>query len=160
KLVNKALAREEFSRQVLVGAAKDLEAPVALAEDRERFIASRELLDYALASVCTAKKRMVGIGVLKEAIAPALEADFEAVQRRRVDEGTLPDSVGVVILDGEPAFYRTALPPEASFVLAAKLLGDLRGRRERGRPYPVPLSEMVREVQPDASAALIERAVA
>jgi hypothetical protein len=144
---------------VIVAAPKDLDSPTALAEDRDRLVASRELLEYTLVSACTPKKPMVGIGTLKDKIAPELQAGFEAALRRRADEGTLPDSVVVVTIDGEPTFYRTALTPEA-FVLATKLLDDLRGRRQRGRLYPVPLSQMVRELQPEASATLIERAVA
>ncbi|MBI1918066.1 MAG: hypothetical protein HYS12_25520 [Planctomycetes bacterium] len=160
KLVKKALTHEVFRRQVIVAAPKDPEAPAVLAEDRGRLVASRKLLEYTLASVCTPKKRMAGIGTLKDEVAPELQQDFEAALRRQVDESTLPDSVGVVTIDGEFALYRTALAPEASFVLAAKLLDDLRGRRERGRLYPVPLSEMVREVQPGAAQTLIDRAVA
>src|SRR5262249_37892471 len=112
KVVKQTLSHDVFRRQVLVVNPKDPETPAALAEDRERLAASRELLDYALASVCTSKKRMVSIGQLKDEVAAELQQDFEAALRRQVEAGALPDSVGVATMDDEPALYRTALPPE------------------------------------------------
>jgi hypothetical protein len=160
KLVKKALALEPFASQTIIGLPGAPASPVALAEDRRLLLDSPTLLEQALAAVTTPKKRLAGIGEVIARVAPALQDDLARDLQRRQTEGLWPDTMGVLILDGQPRLYRRAHPPEASLVLANRLLQELLSRRDQENGYPAPLSDLVRQVQPGAGATLIQKTLA
>lgn len=141
--------------------AKDYAAPAALAEDMDVLPGSPVVLDYALARVCTSKKRTATVEQLTAVLFSWAKQAFEDSLRRRLEDGTLPESVGTLTLGQETVLYRTALPPEGAMVLAAKMLSELRGRRAQGGDdYPATLPQLVQAAQPGAAAALVQKATA
>src|SRR3954466_8572786 len=51
--VGKALAKKPFASQIVAAVKKDLEAPVALAEDLDLLARSPALLEFALSRLCS-----------------------------------------------------------------------------------------------------------
>lgn len=160
-LLKKALKEDAYQHQVVRADAKDDEAPAALAGDRGRMAGSDAVLDYALARVCTSRKRTASVEELSAALAPWLKQDFEAAVQRRLREGKLPEGVGSVTLGQQTVLYRQALPPEATTILTAKLLQELRTRRELGgNAYPVTLTALAEAVGTQPSSPHLHHAAA
>jgi hypothetical protein len=157
---DRALKSEPFASRAVLATTATMEAPVALAEDRELLVSSRALLEFALLRACTPKKRAVQVADAARQLAPGLRDEFVRSVEARVRDGDLPDSVGMLDKDGRTLLYRTALPPDLGPLLAAGILRELRQRRQRGTDYPTTAAELARTVKPSASADSVVKALA
>src|SRR5262249_39580417 len=146
---------EEFASAAVLAWLRDMTAPVALREDRGRLAGSDLLLEAALSAVCVKKKVTATVDELKDLLAPELHEEVQQAVGRRPREGSLPATVGALPSDDGVELYQTARPPEPAPLLAARLLQELRARRERGTGYPCSLAELVGAVQPDAEEELL-----
>src|SRR5262245_39715347 len=155
-----ALKSEPFASRAVLASTATMEAPVALAEDRELLVSSRALLEFALLRACTPKKRAVPVADAARPLAPGLRDEFVRSVEARVRDGDLPDSIGILDKAGRTLLYRTALPPDLGPLLAAGILTELRQRRQRGTDYPTTATELSRTVKPSASADAVVKALA
>jgi hypothetical protein len=159
KLIQQALASEEFASAAVLTWPRAMSAPVALREDRSRLAGSDLLLEAALSAVCVKKKVTATLDELKDLIAPELHEDFERAVAERLREHTLPATVGALSFADGVQLYLTARPPEPAPLLAARLLQELQARRETGSGYPCSLAELVETVQPDVDEEVLAAAL-
>src|SRR5262245_1640955 len=68
EVVLKAVKKKHFSDQAIAVQPKDLDTPVALAEDQKQLAASGLLLEYLLESVCTPEKPICDPAKLKRKV--------------------------------------------------------------------------------------------
>jgi hypothetical protein len=133
-LVKKAIGTEPFRSQTVIAQKNRPDAPVALAADRERLVASSVLLEFALAASRTATKHAFAVSDLKKKVSRALQQPFEAAVNRQVQTAGLPASVGWILLKKQLLF----------------LLSDLSG----GRRIQAPEARPVVSQPQDAAVAL------
>lgn len=125
-------------KTAIVLAAKDLAAPIALAEDIQRLAESDALLHFAAARVRTARatkgpmrgdaKKFVGDAKLDARV----KAAFQAAVERRCQSGTLPANVADLFA-------------ESSEALAARLAGIVKSQRHASADScPVPLGRLLK----------------
>jgi hypothetical protein len=168
ELVRQAIAkRKEFAARVVAAHARDLDAPVALAEDVDQLADSPLLLEFVLNLVCTPDRPTCSITQLKSKVPTKLKKPFEAALRRRIEENTLPPTVGVVKVKGARKnqvhlhLRRYPLPPEPDRELAENLVQVLRAQRQLGGDsYPLLLGRLVELACAGADPALVKQAIA
>jgi hypothetical protein len=167
--IDKAISKKPFKERALVAQKKNHAAPVALAEDLQQLAASPLLLQFALASVCTADQPLATIGALKAKVDKSLKKPFEEAVTAALRQRTLPTNVGYRLEKNKPLLYLTRLPPpplpppprKPEEVLAAKLLDLLENQRQLGpENYPLALKSLVALADARAKAALIKKALA
>src|SRR5262249_44494817 len=89
--VRKAAAKKKpFGERAVAVQPKDLESPVALAEDADLLAASPLLLDFVLRSVCTPSSPTCDVSKLKSKVPVRLRQSFEAALGRRIQDNDLP----------------------------------------------------------------------
>jgi hypothetical protein len=142
-VVKKAVVEAPFVSEAVLGIPGRLDAPVALAADREALATGPVLLEHLLGA---AKKQPVPLAELVGVVAEGLRPAFEAGVRQQVETGSLPNTVGARPREGQLELYRKdRLPPEA--VLREQVLARLRTLRETDG-YPPALSDVLARVAP------------
>lgn len=140
ELVQKAVGKKKpFGERTLAIKPKDLDSPVALAEDWEQLAGSPLLLDYVLQSVCTPSRPTCDVSKLKGKIPARLKDVFEAAVNRRLQENRLPPGVAVVVVKKKNHLHllRYPLPRPPEVALAERLVEVLRSQRQLGASaYP------------------------
>src|SRR5262245_2956890 len=96
--VVKALKKKPFADRAIAAHAKNLDAPVALAEDADRLAASPLLLEFVLDSACTPARPTCELAKLKTKVPIKLRPSFEAALQRHIAENTLPPTAAVLTL--------------------------------------------------------------
>jgi hypothetical protein len=159
ELAAKALKKKPFAARFLA-ANKHADSPIALAEDAERLADSPRLLEFTLSLLCTPEKRLHPPAKLVGKVDKSLKAAFTAALQRRLAEGSLPTTVGVVAFRGKPQFYLRTLPPPA-VELSQKLMRTLEALRAEGEnTYPLSLKELITRADPAAGPILVKAAMA
>jgi hypothetical protein len=98
-LIQKAIGKRTFQRRVVLARAKIWDAPIALADDLELLAGSRLLLEFMLQSLRTPSNQAFSAAQLKAKTSRKLQAPFQAVLRRQIDEGSLPPTVGWLMIN-------------------------------------------------------------
>src|SRR5262249_21651502 len=116
ELSDPQLADDDLSKalthdSLVVGAKKDLSAPVALAEDAERLASSDVPLEYALSQLATADKPVNRIDRVVGRIGKALQPASQTALEKRLAENTLPGSIAAHDVKGERHLYLKQFPP-------------------------------------------------
>jgi hypothetical protein len=163
-LVKKAAGKKKpFGEKAVVVNAKDIDSPVALAEDADQLAGSSLLLEYLLQLVCTPDKPTCDPKKLKTKLPKPLRESFEASLRRRTEDKALPAGVGVVPVKKAQHLHlqRYALPKAPEVALAEVVVRALRSWRDLGNsPYPVPLDQLLQQMPSPPSDAVLKKAVA
>jgi hypothetical protein len=125
KLVAKALAHPMLRDKLAQVDAKKHEAPVALAEDRERLIAGDLFLEYLLRSKQKDEDRAFAV----ESLLPAksvLRDPFVEAMKRRLEGGCLPSTIGWLWIGKKKKLF---------------FLADVQGGQpaKAGVPAPMPM---------------------
>jgi hypothetical protein len=164
EFVLKAAARKKpFAERAVVARPKDLDAPVALAEDAEQLAASPLLLQSLLESVCTPASPTCDPGKLKTKLAARLRQPFEAAVRRRIEANDFPPGVAAVPVKKKTHLHlvRYPLPRAPEVELADSLLRVLREQRQRGGDaYPLTLDRLLALARPGAEDRVVKKALA
>jgi hypothetical protein len=152
ELVSKALAKKPFAAQWVIANKKDVNSPIALAEDAEKLASSPLLLEYALGLLCSADKPLHPPTKAVNKVDKILRSAFKAALERHIAENTLPSTMGMVTVRGKAQLYLQRFPPPPSpppkkkpaEELSEKLVQGLMEQRERGPDaYPAPLHYLV-----------------
>jgi hypothetical protein len=163
ELVQKAAAkRKPFLERVAVVQAKNLDAPVFLAEDATGVPASPPVLEFLLNLVCSPDSPTCDAAKLKGKLPVKLRKPFEADLKRRLADKDLPPGVAVIPVKSKTHLHLTRypLPKPPEVVLAENLVRVLHAERSLGGDsYPVKLSRLVELAQPGAGA-LVKKALA
>src|SRR5207237_598046 len=77
---------------------KDLLAPVVLKEDEQLLAASPLLLEFLLETTRTTGSHAASVAKLKGKVTSKLKDGFQKAVQRQIDEGTLPQTVGMVMM--------------------------------------------------------------
>ena len=164
ELVAEALKNKAFTGRTILARKKDLAAPVALREDLERLAGSPLLLEFALAAVCTPESPTCSFEQVarKAKLETALKAPFTEAVRRLIQDHALPATVGSLTVRAKVHLYLQRLPPprKPEAILVDKLVETLQAQRDRGLAYPTTLQRLVELADPQATPALVTRAVA
>lgn len=156
--------KKEFSSRVVLAGAKTLDAPLAFVEDIDRLATSPVLLEYVLAPLCSEAQPAAAIAQVQKARLPSkLKTAFAAALRRGIQDGTLPPTVAVVTLQGQPCLHWKRFPlvrkPEEA--LADRLVQLVQAQRRRGgSAYPLTLSQLIQLAGPEADPQLLHQALA
>jgi hypothetical protein len=163
ELILKAAGKKKpFGEQVIAVKPKDLDTPVALADDAQRLAASPLLLEYTLGLACSAKRPTCEPATLKSKVPAPLRAPFEAVLRNRVEAGDLPPTVELVSVRNKQCLHprRYPIPKKREVALAEKLVDVLKAQRKLGEDsYPLTFDRLVELAQPGDDAQLLKKAV-
>lgn len=108
RVLAQALGKEPFRSQTIVALTKRPDSPVALADDRERLLASPRLLHLALAAARTAENQAVSAIDLAKKLPRTLQVDFRSAVHRQVSERLLPDDLGVLMVKKKPLLFLLA----------------------------------------------------
>jgi hypothetical protein len=156
-LVKQAVSREPFRSQALLAVARNSDAPVALAGDRDWLASSPQLLEYLLAAATTTRRPLAAPARLQEMLIEDLQRPFLETLTPRLERHDLPETVGAFMgATGPELFLKARLPPAAG--LAWKLLRTLEARRRMG-DYPLLLESLVCEADPEARAEVVAEAL-
>jgi hypothetical protein len=161
--IHNGAGKRRFKTGAIVLKPKDLDFPVALAEDADALAGSPLMLDYALAAACTPNSPVCETGKLKSKVPPRLRAAFDTALQRRVQEGTLAPDVALVTLKKKQYLHlkRYPLPKAPEEALADDLVQVLQAQRARGGDgYPIPLNVLLERARPGAGATLVKKALA
>jgi hypothetical protein len=159
----KALAKKPHALQVIVARARDASSPVALVSDGERLAHSPLLLEFALGRLSSADKPLHPLAKIVGQVSKPLQAAFKAALQSRLEQNTLPETIGRLDVRKKPHLYlkRYPLPRDPSEVLSEKLVQGLEQRRTGGAAvYPLPLAQLLRETDAGAKPALVKKALA
>jgi hypothetical protein len=164
ELVLKAVGKKKpFGERAVVARPKDLDTPIALAEDAEQLVTSPLLLQFLLESVCTPANPTCDPGKLKSKLPAKLKLPFDAAVRRRIEAHHLPAGVAAVRVKKKTHLHlaRYPLPKAPEMALAEGLVQSLREQRQRGGDaYPLTLDRLVALAGPHADAGLRKKAMA
>ncbi len=159
--LKKALAHKAFQSQVVVAAARNVDAPVALASDLDQLVGSALLLEFAVGLLSTETKPLHPAAKVVAKVDARVREAFAGVLERRATARDLPASIAVVRVQDVAHFcltpYLPRLAPEVE--LAGKLLQLLQDRRLHG-DYPVLLARLIEEADPTVSPEVVEKALA
>ncbi len=118
--VLKLATDKTFKAKVTQALAGNLPSPVVLAGDEERLVSSPALIEFALAVQRTADNQAVPVADLGKKLAANVKSGFVAALERRLHEGTLPQSVGCLLIRKKPHLFllaelanKVVLPPAA-----------------------------------------------
>jgi hypothetical protein len=167
ELVQKAAGKKKpFGERAVVVRPKDIDSPVALAEDVEQLAASPRSLEYLLASLCTPTEPTCDITRLKKALTPKLRKPFEAAFLRRIETRDLPAGVSMTEVKKKKLLFLDRYPPPPpplppEDALAEDLLKALQAQRQAGgAAYPPMLARLVDTARPGAAVKLVQAALA
>jgi hypothetical protein len=164
ELIRKAAAKKKpFAERVVLVQAKNLDAPVFLAEDTDQQAASPPVLEFLLNSVCSPNNPTAGPTELKAKLPAKLQKPFVAALGRRLEENDLPPGVAVIPVKTKKRLHllRYALPPAPEEVLAKNLMRVLGAQRSLGEDaYPLTLARLVELTQPGVAKSLVKGAIA
>jgi hypothetical protein len=160
--VRKALGNKPFASRWVLAAKKDMDSPIALAEDGDRLADSPQLVEFALGRLCSAAKPAHTPAKVVGKANPSLRPAFQAALERRLAENALPPAVGVVIVRGKPQLYLKQFPPPKppAEELSEKLVQVLAEQRERGvDSYPTLLNRLVEQTGLVPSSTVLKQAL-
>ncbi len=159
-LVAKLSADKGFKTRVMQALAGDPSSPVVLAGDEERLAASPALVEFAVGLLSTADKPLHPLNKIAGKLDKAIRPVFTSAVERQLQNHSLPASVVVHDVKGEPhlPLARHPLPRDPVEVLAEKLLAGLREARDSGT-YPLPLNELVTTVDSHAGEKQVKAAL-
>src|SRR5262249_23453854 len=116
-VLKKALGSEPFRSQAVLALPKQPDSPVALADDRERLMASPRLLRLVLTATRTADNEAVFATDLTKKLPKNLQGSFRDAVDRQVSGRVLPDDIGVLWVKKKPLLFLfadvNAAPPPA-----------------------------------------------
>lgn len=161
--VVKALAKKPFAANWLLGHKKDLNSPLAFAEDSERLAESPLLLEFALELLSSAEKPLHSPAKILLKVDKAIRPAFKTALERQIAGQTLPSSVGVLLVRGKPQLHLQCFPlPKApAEALSEKLLHVLIAQRERGAAaYPAALDRLIEQTGIAPPSAVLKKALA
>jgi hypothetical protein len=160
-LLKKALTLAPFHGQVVL-AAKNLDAPLALAEDAGRLADSPLLLEFALELLSSPKKPVHPLAKVAGKVGPSLRPAFEEALHRRHAANDWPASVAAVQIKNQTHLHlkRYPLPRPPAEVLSTQMVQALHAQRARGEAhYPLALQKLVELADGAAAAALVKKAL-
>jgi hypothetical protein len=134
--VLKLAADKSFKAKVTQALAGNLPSPVVLAGDEERLVSSPALIEFALAVQRTADNQAVPVADLGKKLSGSLKSAFADAVGRRLEEGTLPKSVGCLVIRKKPHLFLLAELANAPVVKAPSSAVADKGER-RGMSPPV-----------------------
>src|SRR5262249_41196860 len=139
---------------------KSADTPLALAGDLDRLADSRLLLEWVLEQTCTPQAPAQPLDKLVKKVDQPLRDPLAAAVERRLQDRSLPDTVGAVAVKGKSRLYLKRMPPPKEPVaeLAEKLVQALRARRDRGE-YPVPFRQLLDDAAAGADPKLLKKAL-
>jgi hypothetical protein len=149
KVALSAAGKAPFSEQAVVARKKDPAAPVALREDLGRFVASPQVLEFALGRLYAAGKPPPPWPVkkLSAQLDKSLKDAFEEAVGRQIAAKELPQSVATIeaARKGVLLYLRARpLPPPPEVDLAERLVRVLEAQRQLGSDsYPVLLCRLI-----------------
>jgi hypothetical protein len=165
ELVQQAAAkRKPFGERVFAVRPKDLDSPVALAEDLERLAGGSRTLEYLLASLCSATEPTCDLARLKKTLPTKLRRPFEAAFVHRIETRDLPPGVSILEAKKKKLLYLDRYPPPPpplppEDALGEDLLQALHAQRQAGGDaYPPTIARLVDLARPGADAKLIQGA--
>jgi hypothetical protein len=162
ELIDKAVANKAFKERVIVAHMQNRAAPVALVEDGERLAASRMLLEFALALVCTPDKPAATLAALKATVQKNLRKPFEDAVQRQINENSLPPTVECLTAAKGKVLHprHLPMPKDPTAELAEKLLAVLGAQRQLGNgSYPLALKRLIELTSPDVKPKLVADAL-
>jgi hypothetical protein len=98
-LISKAANKREFQTRVLLVSRKDLDTPVALADDADVLVGSRRLLDFLLQKARTPTNQAFSAAQLKAKAASKVQKAIQLALARQLEQGTLPPGVGWITIN-------------------------------------------------------------
>jgi hypothetical protein len=105
ELVAKALAARNIKAHVLFALPGHPQTPVALSDDVDRLAEWPGLLEVLLANVCTADNQAAGAADLVKKVHKHLRKPFAAALDRKIEEATLPATVGCLYIKAKPYLF-------------------------------------------------------
>jgi hypothetical protein len=147
-VVKKALTQEPFAGRAVPIVATKKESLICLRDDAGQAATGPRALEFAVAQLSTDKKPAHPVEKVVELVAEPHRDAFREALQRRIDTGTLPESVAFASLKGKPHLHlkRYPIPRPADEELADRLMQELRSHKERGgQAYPPTLAELLRE---------------
>lgn len=167
EIVQKAAAKKKpFAESIVAVRPKDLDSPVALAEDTEQLAGSSHILEYLLPLICTPSEPTCDIARLKRELSSKLKKPFEAAISQRIETGNLPPGLAVIPVKQKKHLlhwtrYPLPQPPEPPEVIFAEnLIKVLQSQRRLGADaYPLSFARLVELTQPNASTKLVNAAI-
>lgn len=162
ELVSKALGKKKlFGQRTVLGRGKDLDAPIAFADDIEQLAGSALLLEFVMAANCTAAAPVIGIEKLKSKVPSKLRQSFDAAVRRAVEENILPATVAAITIKSKKYLHlkRYSLPRAPEVELADKLVKTLHAEQHQGGDrYPITLQRLLEVAGADAGPGVRKKA--
>jgi hypothetical protein len=161
ELIANAAKKKPFGARIVVARAKDLDSPVALAEDAQLLAESWRTLEYLLTALCTPAEPTCNVARLKKLLTTKLKKPFEAEFKRRLAANDWP--AGVLALVKQKAIYLDKFPPPPppEVALASELVRVLEGQKRLGDgSYPLTFGRLVELARPQASPEAVQKAVA
>jgi biotin operon repressor len=149
EVVGVAVKQPAFADEVLLAAKNSPEAPVALREDLDQFVASRQVLEFALEEMYRTGRPPWPLKKVSGKLDKPLQAAFELAFGRQVAQNALPETVGATQVKGKPALYLKRQPPAPpppppEVALSEGLVRVLEAQRRLGpESYPVRLGRLV-----------------
>src|SRR5262249_10291662 len=131
KLVKQALAAEPFKSGVVLAVPKDPQTPAALAGDADRLVDSPQLLEFALEKARKPNVQAFPLKDLKKPLAKTLQPSFEEAVNRRLDSGSLPDTVGTLWIKTRHLFLLKDVQAPHSVPAAVAPAAACPDRRQR-----------------------------
>jgi hypothetical protein len=104
----KLAADKSFKAQVVQALPGNPSSPVVLLGDEERLISSPALIEFALSTQSSADNQAVPAADLGKKLATGLKRPFADALQRRLQEGTLPPSVGCLVIRKKPYLFLLA----------------------------------------------------
>jgi hypothetical protein len=135
--VLKAAAKRSFQTRVAPVRSKTLESPVALAGDAEMLAGSRAAVEFMLGTLRTPANQAFTVAKLKLKVAGKLQKPFQSAVERRLEDGSLPPTVGWITIEGRKRLF---------------LLTDLHTGRQPSERPPAPLVPEATPPQPPPTA--------
>jgi hypothetical protein len=157
----RATGKPPFSERAVVAKKKALAAPVALREDLERLVASRQLLEFALEALSAAATPPWTLKKVSAQIDKPLRGAFEATVGRQAAAMALPDTVAATGTGPKLTLYlkRQPPPPPPEVALADRLVRALEAQRRQGPDsYPVARSRLVELTGPAPPSLVLRKA--
>lgn len=152
----KAAARSPLKDQALVD-GKDLEAPLAPADQAEALAEAERTWNHLLARTCSAERPACTAADMKKAFGAGsarVKKAFDGAFQRRVKEGRLPAGVIVLRPTAKKVLLHLAkypLPPGPEEVFADHLVEELERAKGEGS-YPLPLVSLLARTRPKVNA--------
>jgi hypothetical protein len=106
--VARLAADKSFKSQVVQALPGNPSSPVVLPGDEQRLLSSPVLIEFALSTQSSADNQAVPAAELGKKLAAGLKRPFADALQRRLQEGTLPPSVGCLVIRKKPYLFLLA----------------------------------------------------